>query len=364
MSEQLNNVRHDYIRYANCWEDADILMNALEVGSGDRVLSIGSAGDNSFSMLAYNPELVVAVDINPVQLNLIELKKAAITALDYEAFLQFLGFRECTNRWSLFLKVKEQLSVAVAGFWAARRTEIEEGVIYQGKFEKYFRLFHKKILPLIHTKKRIRQLFEEKDVVAQERYFKARWNNKRWRMLFKIFFSKFIMGRFGRDPRFLKEVKVRVSDFILGTAQKHLSSVHCQHNYFLQFILTGKFNTELPHYARKENFEKIKSRIDRIEIYNGLAEDAFKAYQGFNKFNLSNIFEYMDQELFKSVSQNLFQEGQPASKYAYWNLMVPRKMSEIIPGLRYDNESAQKLAQKDKGFFYGNFIIDIKPEEL
>ena len=360
MSKQLEEVRHDYIRYANCWEDADILLGGLDITTGDKVLSIGSAGDNSFSMLAYDPKLVVAVDINPVQLNLIELKKAAISKLNHADFLRFLGFKPSTDRWGYFLKVKEELSPELAEYWSERRIEIENGIIYQGKFEKYFILFHKKILPLIHTKERIKKLFEEKSAIEQEQFFNKKWNNLRWRLLFKVFFSKFVMGRFGRDPKFLKEVEVTVSDFILSQAKQHLSSVKCQHNYFLQFILTGTFNTQIPHYAREANYEKIRSRIDRITIYNGLAEEAFKEYEGFNKFNLSNIFEYMDTGLFKTVSDNLVVNGSPGAKYAYWNLMVPRYMSKISDDLISDEELSLELDKKDKGFFYGKFNVDVK----
>lgn len=360
MSQQLQKVRHDYIRYANCWEDADVLIPALGIHSGDRVFSIGSAGDNSFSMLVNDPELVVAVDINPIQLQLIELKKAAITTLSYEEFLQFLGFQTCVNRWDLFQKVKVLLTTEQQELWTLKREEIEEGIIYQGKFEKYFSLFRQKILPLIHSKKRVARLFAEKSEEEQKKYFQEKWNNRRWRMLFKVFFSKFVMGRLGRDPKFLKEVEVPVATFILNTARQHLSSVNCQHNYFLQFILTGRFNTDLPHYARRENFDKIKSRIDRVITYNGWAEDTLKKYQGFNRFNLSNIFEYMNLGLFKKVSENFFQKGLADSTYAYWNLMVPRQMSTIIPGLTHRATQAQQLNEKDKGFFYGNFIIDVK----
>ena len=42
----------DLIRYANCWEDADVLLDALQPKPGDRILSIASAGDNSLSLLA------------------------------------------------------------------------------------------------------------------------------------------------------------------------------------------------------------------------------------------------------------------------------------------------------------------------
>ena len=42
----------DFLRYANCWEDADILCEALGVRPGARVLSIASAGDNTLALLA------------------------------------------------------------------------------------------------------------------------------------------------------------------------------------------------------------------------------------------------------------------------------------------------------------------------
>lgn len=359
MKEQLKEVRHDYIRYANCWEDADVLLSGLEIQGGDRVLSIGSAGDNSFSMLAHDAELVVAVDINKVQLNLIELKKAAFQALGHNEFLEFLGFEESSRRIDLYAKVKQYLSEEQIEFWDSRLEELEIGIIFQGKFEKYFKLFRKKVLPLVHSKRMREKLLEEKSGTEQANFYTQKWNNWRWKLLFKLFFSKFIMGRFGRDPKFLEEVKVPVAKFILGQAQRHMSSTFCQQNYFLHFIVKGNFGSILPHYARKENFELIKSRIDRLQIHEGLAEDAFKKYEGFNKFNLSNIFEYMDPELFDSVGRNFIQNGMPNSRYAYWNLMVPRKLSELKnSGMKSQN--ASELIKVDKGFFYHKIQIDLK----
>jgi len=360
MKEQLENVKHDYIRYANCWEDADVLLEGLDIQPTDKVLSIASAGDNSFSLLSKNPEIVVAVDINPVQLNLVELKKAAFKGLNHEDFLAFLGFKTSTNRKQLFEKVSEHLSEDLKLFWSGRLEEIEGGIIYAGKFEKYFNLFRTKILRLIHTKKRIDRLFEEKTAEEQIKFFNNRWNNLRWRLLFKIFFSKFVMGRFGRDPAFLKEVEVPVSEFIIGQAKTHLSSVYAQDNYFLHFIMKGDFGNHLPHFARKENFDAIKANIDKLVVFNGLAEEAFKEYNTFTKFNLSNIFEYMDSDLFSSVANNLIENGEPNACYAYWNLMVPRRMNELENTLQSDDGLTKRLRVIDKGFFYMGINFDIK----
>ncbi|MBA3888585.1 MAG: DUF3419 family protein, partial [Acidobacteria bacterium] len=43
------------IRYAQVWEDADILLQGLDVQPGDTCLSIASAGDNALALLTKNP---------------------------------------------------------------------------------------------------------------------------------------------------------------------------------------------------------------------------------------------------------------------------------------------------------------------
>jgi len=358
MDKQLEKIRHDYIRYANCWEDADVLLEGLQLEDNDRILSIGSAGDNSFSLMVNNPSLVVAVDINLIQLHLIELKKAAFKSLNHQNFLSFLGFTSCENRRELFNQVKENLSPELGAFWENRIAEIESGIIYNGKFESYFGLFRNKILPFIHSSKNIDDLFAIKPGKSQSNFFYKKWNNWRWKMLFKLFFSRFVMGRFGRDPAFLNEVKISVSGFILDQAEKHLSSVDCQSNYFLNFILKGDFGKDLPHYARPENFELIKRNIDKLQIFHGLAEDAFKEYSNFNKFNLSNIFEYMNPEVFHLVASNLVENSSPKARFAYWNLMVDRQMSDIIPTLEKDENTSTMATKKDKGFFYKSVNFD------
>lgn len=360
MSKQLENVNHQYIRYANCWEDADVLLQGLKISNGDRVLTIGSAGDNSFSLLVNDPEIVVAVDINEIQLHLIELKRAAFKSLSHEEFIQFMGFKACVNRKTLFNKVRVELPIHLQAFWSGRMDEIEGGIIYAGKFEKYFRLFKQKILPLVHTKHRIRELFVEKSDLEQAQFFEQKWNTWRWRALFRLFFSKFVMGRFGRDPQFLKEVKVKVSEFILNQAKTHLSSVNCQHNYFLKFIMTGSFGNKLPHYARPENYSKIKKNLDRLVTFHGLAEDVFKQYPRFSKFNLSNIFEYMNEAVFADVAEHLVAHAEDNARFVYWNLMVERNMSQVLPELSSDVELTADLIEKDLGFFYLSVKNDFK----
>ena len=64
MSRIEKHAAFDFIRYANCWEDADVLTQALALHAPQgRVLSIGSAGDNVLALLTLAPKQIVAIDL-------------------------------------------------------------------------------------------------------------------------------------------------------------------------------------------------------------------------------------------------------------------------------------------------------------
>ena len=78
------------IRYAQCWEDADVLLEALDVQPGDVCLSIASAGDNTLALLARQPERVIVVDLSPAQLACLELRMAAYRRLNHPELLELI----------------------------------------------------------------------------------------------------------------------------------------------------------------------------------------------------------------------------------------------------------------------------------
>ncbi len=354
-----DKVNFNIIRYANCWEDAGILLEGLAPLPGSKILSIASAGDNSFSLLSTNPEIVVATDINKVQLFLVELKKAAIQKLDHDETLQFLGFTGCEKRQKIFEYIKSEMSSEAINFWNKNAALINAGIIYAGKFERYFSLFSKKILPLTHSKKTTAKIFTTKTTAEQATFYNETWNTWRWKLLFKIFFSRYVMGRLGRDPAFMKEVSVSVSENIYKKAAAQLKSATTQDNYIIRFCLTGNFGNLLPHYLRKENFSIIKSNIDLLKIKEGYAQQAAKHYGKFDAMNLSNIFEYMDVKTFTDTTEALLRGINKNGKLAYWNLMVPRRISKIFPEkVSWQRDNSERLTAKDKGFFYNEFIID------
>ena len=356
-----DRAKFDRIRYANCWGDPEILLQAFDIQSNSKCISIASAGDNSLSLLVKNPKLVYAVDLSVPQIACAELKKYAIKFLDYGSFLEVLGFKPCENRLEIYKSVEEYLTLQSKYYFEHNPEIIKNGIIHQGKFEHYFQLFANKIMPLVHNQKNLTELFLPKAIQAQKIFYDRTWNNWRFKALFKVFFNKYVMGKLGRDKEFFKYVDVSmISKKIKARADRALRDVPTWNNPYVNYILLNNFDYALPHFAQEENFNIIKNNIDALEIKTGRINDIAKeSGVKFDCFNLSDIFEYMDVDLFKEISLQLLASANMGAKFCYWNMMVDRRISEILPeNFEYKKELSQNLYLKDRAFFYKNFVID------
>ncbi|HYG63720.1 MAG TPA: DUF3419 family protein [Thermoanaerobaculia bacterium] len=361
--------RFDLIRYANVWEDAQVLCAALRPAPGQRILSIASAGDNSFSLLSHGAH-VLAVDLSPAQLNLVELKKTAVRHLDYETALTFLGVRPSASRLAVYGHLAKHLSDQAREFWGDRPEAIEGGVIHHGKFESYFHLFRRRVLPLVHGRRTVERLLEEKDEAARRKFYGRVWDTWRWKLLFRVFFSRFTMGRLGRDPEFFRYVEGSVAERILGRTRYALTVLPPHANPYVDYILTGSFTHTLPHWLRPEVFPKVRENLDRLTLFEGSVEPVAEAEwlargEGFDGFNLSDIFEYMDPATSAQVYGRLLATARPGARFAYWNMLAPRRLAPSFPGrVRPLDDEAGQLFARDLAFFYSAFVIDEVVDEV
>src|SRR5438045_4333825 len=97
-SEAATRADFSMVRYAQCWEDADILLEGLDVQPGDVCLSIASGGDNTLALLSKRPAYVIALDVSPAQLACLELRVAAYRELKHSELLELMGSTPSTRR--------------------------------------------------------------------------------------------------------------------------------------------------------------------------------------------------------------------------------------------------------------------------
>ncbi len=360
-SEVEARAEFDLIRYAQCWEDADILVKALQPNKGGIYLSIASAGDNALAILSQSPERVVAVDLNVTQLNCLALRVAAYKELTHPELLELIGSRPSQQRANLYQRCRPLLEKHEQAFWDSKSAEIAQGIGGAGKFERYFALFKNRIIPLIHSRKTIEQLISGGDIDYRKNFYNKVWNNWRWRILFKVFFSRFVMGRMGRDPSFFQYVEGSVSDRILERAKHALTELNPLENPYLQWILTGEHPYALPFALREENFDAIRNNLDRLEWRQSSIE-AYLEEAGANAiagYNLSDIFEYMSEHSFTTLLDKLIEAGAPGARLAYWNMLAPREApTSYHDRLKPLPAFSANLHLEDKAFFYSKFIVE------
>ena len=351
------------IIYAQCWEDPEIDRRAFQIGNDDVVFSITSGGCNVLAFLADNPKKVIALDLSPYQNYLLDLKMAAFREFDYEELLEFMGLLSSERRLELYFRLRRFMRPESNQYWDDQQSKILSGIIHCGKYEKYMQML-KKWLNLLVGRSLSEELFSCKTRQERELIYDTKWNNLRWRFFTKVFLSRTIMtllfsGRFFDQL----EESFCFGDHFRTNIKRAITALPLKENYFLAYVLLGKFYNliNIPVYLQRENFEKIKSRIDRIEIVTASCEDYFSGIpaDSISKFNFSNIFEWMEPASCENLLRETIRVARNGSVLTYRNLLVKRSRPEsLATWIKPQRELSEELHAADRSFIYRAFVVE------
>lgn len=112
----------EYI-YAFNWEDPRVDHQLLNISEDDVILAITSAGDNILDYLQKSPRRIHAVDLNPSQNHLLELKVACFCALSYRDVWMIFGEGKHPHfRKLLITRLSPHLSSQAFQYWLNNST--------------------------------------------------------------------------------------------------------------------------------------------------------------------------------------------------------------------------------------------------
>lgn len=355
--------------YSNVWEDPELNRLSLHVKPADSVLSITSGGCNSLNLLCEGPARVVSIDLNPAQNALLDLKCAGIKELDHDEFLElvgaeFYGERKKFHpqyRLDLYDRVKRHLSERSREFWDRNPHLITGGLVMCGKVEKFFTLY-RKAHSLLYALDPVQKIFFCNSLEEQRRAYDAipmkRWHFLNWIVLNRTILSA-VKGahsfRFVDEKEFDKNLNRKVD--------RAMRNIDNRTNYFFQLVLLGKFlsRDSVPPYLHRDHFAKLKQNIHKIEIYEGVLTDVLKKYgpESFDKFNLSNIFEWMENDLFNNVLREAVALARPGARACWrYTLARARELDEANKKIFISEpELAAKLHAQDRSFMYESFHV-------
>ncbi|KAI1348426.1 hypothetical protein F5Y01DRAFT_212598 [Xylaria sp. FL0043] len=185
--------KDEYI-YAFTWEDTRVDGHILKLKPDDVVLAITSAGDNILSYALQCPARIHAVDLNPTQNHLLELKIAAYQSLEYQDFWKIFGEGKHPDFRSLLIsKMSSHLSSRAFQYWLSNHrifTKNQGGLYDTGGSRHGIRIF-RRITQLFGCRSAVKALLTAKTLNEQREI----WRNRVRPALLSRLVSKLVVSQ-------------------------------------------------------------------------------------------------------------------------------------------------------------------------
>jgi len=353
----------DDILYAQCWEDPELDRAAFSIASDDVVFSITSGGCNVLTFLLDNPRKVIALDVNPYQNFLLDLKMAAFKRLSYLELLEFVGVRESDNRMQLYNKLRPALHHDSRSYWDTQSRKIQHGILHCGRYERYMGLLRRWVNRLM-GRALVRKFFETEDPAARGELFRTEWRTIWWWLFTRVLLSRFTMTLLF-DKAFFRYLDGSFSfgKHFAERVRRALTELPTKENYFLSYILLGRYYSEdhLPPYLREQNYHIIRSRLNRIEPVCDSCEHFFSTLPDscITKFNFTNIFEWISPEEYERLLRQTHRVARNGAVLTYRNLLVFRERPIALAAhIRSLHMKARSLHERDLSFIYRNYVVE------
>ncbi|KAB3533476.1 DUF3419 family protein [Alkaliphilus pronyensis] len=349
------------MNYSTCNEDSLTEIKALKISNRDVVICITGSGGRVLNLLTENPKKIIAIDINPVQNWLLQLKIAAIKNFSYQEYSRFLGITEEKNRLDLFDKLKHDLSQEGLLYWQTNKRYINKGVLYQGKLEKNARYFSDILKESMGSK--IDKLFTFSNLKEQIKYYEENWvNDRNWHRLVDSYSSTIRKG--DATYNLYVDATYDFKDFLLRVFDKAFRSHLIRENHFLGLIIDGSYKrvTKLPLCLREENFQLLKKAIDKVEIITSDLVDYLKTCNHeIDRFSISDIGGYLSSSEYENLYRFMIKASRKNARLCGRNIIAERSIPNKFSSMIIREEAMEKqLKAEDLSFEYEIIVGSFK----
>lgn len=291
--------------YNACWEDPAVDRLALNIGADDTMLVITSAGCNVLDYALTGPRRIHAVDSNPRQSALLELKLAGIRRLDFEDFFAAFGNGYHPRFRSFYRDVlRRDLSPFARTFWDKHVDWFgnPRGSFYfhglSGIVARLFRAYLR-VRPRLAAS--VAELFDARSLDDQRRLYDTRVQALIWTPSVNWTLSRQLtMSLLGVPHPQRKEVQNQhergVAGFVRDSVEYVFRQLPVWTNYFWSVYVRGRYTPECcPEYLKPDNFAALRSGLaDRIQVHTSTVTDFLKATEKpISKFVLLDHMDWM-----------------------------------------------------------------------
>lgn len=366
--------------YPQIWEDPEVDMEALQIRSGHRIVTIASGGCNAMSYLTANPESVEAVDLNTAHVAFNRLKLAAVVNLpNYDAFYRFYGTADSKANLRAYERfIQPHLDATSRAYWekrmlsGRRRITIFSRDLYRHGLLGVFIGMGHRIAKLYGIDPR--DILKASTLAEQRIYFDTalaplfdkrmiRWATTRKSSLFGL----------GIPPQQYDALATAGNGDMAKVLRGRLEKLACDfplsENYFAWQAFGRGYSDDaetgpLPPYLSRNNFASVRERAGRMSVVNASYTEflSAKPANSVDRFILLDAQDWMNDtqlnELWTEITRTAAPEARVIFRTAAEPSLLPGRVDDaLLQHWEYQEELSQKLHARDRSSIYGGFHL-------
>jgi S-adenosylmethionine-diacylglycerol 3-amino-3-carboxypropyl transferase len=379
-----NVVHRNHLVYNTCWEDPRLDRVALDLGPADDVLVISSAGCNALDYALCGPNHVFAVDMNPRQNALLELKIAAIRHLDYDDFFRLFGQGRLPGVRTIYSeRLRGSLSDASKAFWDKRIGWFDNrrrSFYYRGTAGVFARVMTTYADKVLKIRPHIDAILNAPTVEAQQEIYRRHLAKRFWTGFVKFAISRdTTLSMLGVPKAQRRQIELYYQGGLVKYVQDCVEGVFCRlplaDNYFWRVYLTGQYTPDCcPEYLKRENFEALRAGlVDRISTHTASVQSFLDRHSGtISRLALLDHMDWLSDHFFPLLEaewQGIVDRARPGAKLIWRSgglrtdyldqvsVQYHGRTVRLPEILSYNSELAQRLHARDRVHTYASFYI-------
>jgi S-adenosylmethionine-diacylglycerol 3-amino-3-carboxypropyl transferase len=367
--------------YGACWEDPALDRQALTIGPDDTMLVITSAGCNVLDYVLCGPKRIHAVDANPRQNALLELRIAGIRHLSYEDFFRIFGDGHHPEFVELYWRhLRDDLTPFARSYWDGR-TAWFTGRGWRNSFYLHPLTGWVSLLCSALTAKHrdaIHGLITAESLEAQREIWVRRLSPALWTPQFRwICSQQLFMTAMGVPIRQARELHADYggpAGYVLSCMDRVIGHLPMRENYFWQlYMRNGSYSkTCCPEYLKREQFEALKAGlVDRISIHTATVAGFLQESDvEISKYVLLDHMDWMDDRTIGREWEQTIRRAAPKARAIFRTVRdrstmlsgvrvatARRSAGPLLDRLAFNHRLAEELHRSDRVGTYGAFFI-------
>lgn len=314
-------------------EDTRSEQRALAASTGDLIVCVAAGGGRALSLLAAGGGRFLAVDREPAQLHVLELKAAALDALRYEQLRGFVGLDEERCRLDAYAQLRGGLSHGARRYWDGRASLVRDGILYAGRLETWLarcaRLLRSVgMLAWADACASTLDLAQQRAVLA-ERSEDVDRSERGFAFLMHPAVAWLAM----RDPSFLRSTEGNPGRYLyrrlVAWAERHPIG----DSFLVELIRTGRYDSQgaLPLWLTREGSEQARKRLAWMQLVcadlGALPPRLPPARRVL--WSLSDVSCWMSERRFHALLGALAGASPPGSRVCFRNLAALRSLPPV-----------------------------------